>query len=195
MGRSPGPRSTARGSSGAATAVRPGSRRSPTTALITTVYDTGTSLLFSTPDGLDVTSDAQPNLPATPTVPLSMNTISQWSACPTCLVATLGNGGVATSRDGGETWQKLPTTFSFDNVVSFTTTGSTLFGMVAAESDHNRGVWRSADGGGTWSRVLDQPLVDFAFGLPDGQLLAFQWGVHVWRSTDGGANWAKYGDA
>jgi hypothetical protein len=167
----------------------------PTKALVTTIYDTGTSFLFSTPDGLDITADAQPSVPASPTVPLSMNTISQWSSCATCLVATLGHGGVATSRDGGQTWQQLTTTFSFDNVVSFTTTGATLFGMVAAESDKQKGVWRSADGGGTWSRVLDQPLIDLAFGLPNGDLLAFQWGVHVWRSTDAGANWTKYGEA
>lgn len=167
----------------------------PTNALITTLYDTGTSLLFSTPDGLDVTADAQPTVPASPTVPLSMNTIASWPSCATCLVATLAHGGVATSKDGGQTWQQLQSTMSFDNVLGFTTTGSTLFGMIAAESDHNRGVWRSADGGATWSRVLDQALIDFAFGLPNSDLLAFQWGVHVWRSTDGGAHWTKYGDA
>jgi hypothetical protein len=111
------------------------------------------------------------------------------------VIATTEHGGVETSRDGGQSWQQLQTSFSFDNVVSFASTGPVLFGMVSDESDRNRGVWRSTGGGGTWTRVLDQPLIDYAFGLPNGDLLAFQWGVHVWRSTDGGANWTKYGDA
>jgi hypothetical protein len=167
----------------------------PTNALITTVYDSGASLIFSTQDGLDVTSDAQLGIPATPTVPTSMNTVSAWAACATCVIATTEHGSVETSRDGGQSWQQLQTSFSFDNVVSFASTGPVLFGMVSDQSDHNRGVWRSSDGGRTWTRVLDQPLIDHAFGLPNGDLLAFQWGVHVWRSTDGGANWTRYGDA
>ncbi|HEY2706039.1 MAG TPA: sialidase family protein [Candidatus Dormibacteraeota bacterium] len=165
-----------------------------TNALITAIYDSGASLLYSTQDGLDITSDATPSVPATPTIPTSMNSVAQWSACTTCLVATTEHGGVTTSRDGGQTWERVQTTLSFDSVVSFTSTVGALFGMVATESDHNRGVWRSVDGGATWTRVLDQPLIDYALGLPNGDLLAFQWGVHVWRSTDGGASWTKYGD-
>jgi hypothetical protein len=167
----------------------------PTQALITTVYDTGTSLVFSTQDGLDITPDTQPSVPATPTAKLSLNTLGAWSACDTCLVATTGSGGLATSRDSGQTWQQLPASHSFDNVVSFPGTKDALFGMVSAPSDKDRGIWESTDGGTTWTRVLDQPQIDFAFALPSGDLLAFQWGVHVWRSTDGGKTWTKYGDA
>ncbi|MEA2671440.1 MAG: hypothetical protein QOG45_1660 [Chloroflexota bacterium] len=167
----------------------------PSNALITAVYDSGTSLIFSTQDGLDVTGDAQPSIPATPTVPTSMNAVSAWVACATCVIATTEHGSVETSRDGGRSWQQRQSSFSFDTVVSFASTGPVLFGMVADASDHNRGVWRSADGGGTWTRVLDQPLIDYAFGLPNGDLLAFQWGVHVWRSTNGGASWTRDGDA
>ena len=167
----------------------------PTQALITTMYDTGTSLLFSTQDGLDITPDATPTVPATPTAALSLNTLAPWSACDTCLVATTGSGGVATSRDSGQTWQQLKVPYSFDDILSFTPTKDALFGMVAATSDKNKGIWESTDGGASWTRVLDQPRIDYAFALPSGDLLAFQWGVHVWRSTDGGRTWTKYGDA
>ncbi len=164
-----------------------------TTGLITTLYQTGTTLIFATPDGVDITSTEHPSVPASRALSQGINDMSSWSACPTCLVATLASGGVASSRDGGQTWQTLPSGPSFDNVVSFPSTGATLFGMVASPTESNQGVWRSTDGGHTWSEMLKQPQVDYMFATPQrsGSLLAFQWGINVWKSADAGATWTR----
>jgi hypothetical protein len=169
----------------------------PTTTLITALLDTGPSLVVGTPDGLGVTPSATPALPATLTLKGAINTVSRWWSCPTCLVATLGGGGVALSRDNGGTWQQVPARETFDSVASFASSGPVLFGMVASPIDPGKGVWRSTDSGKTWTEVLKQPQVDFMFDVPDtttggASLLAFQWGITEWRSTDGGATWRRF---
>jgi hypothetical protein len=168
----------------------------PTNMLMTALYDTGEILVFADQKGVYVTSDTRPTLPTAPAVAQAINTVARWSSCAACLVVTPTTGGVTVSRDDGRTWQPVqvtPSGLAFDNVVSFPSSGVTLFGMVATPSDPHEGLWRSTDGGRSWAQVLKQPNVDnmFAEGSPL-SLVAFQWGIKVWRSVDGGATWTQY---
>jgi hypothetical protein len=168
----------------------------PTSTLITALVDTGPSLVVGTPDGLGITPSDHPAVPGAMSLSGAVNAVSRWWSCPTCLVATLGAGGVATSRDGGKTWQSVAGKQVFDNVASFASTGAVVFGMVASPTEPGPGVWRSADGGHAWTQVLTQPQVDYMFEVPGaqahgGNLLAFQWGIVEWRSADGGLTWSQ----
>lgn len=165
----------------------------PTVKVLTAIEQVGTTLLLATQEGVETTSTTRPAMPAAPALAGAVNDLSPWSACPSCVVATLAGGDIATSRDAGQTWQTLKTGHAFDSVVSSPGAAATFFGMVASPVAADQGLWRSPDGGRTWSAVLKQPNVDRMLGLTGvgAPLLAFQWGITVWRSTDIGVTWTK----
>ena len=154
----------------------------------------GPDLLYVTDAGVWSTTTAAPARPAKAALSGTIGDITAWSACPTCVAVSLGGGGVATSADGGTTWKSQPFATSFTTLASVA--GGVLLGMQPSPAQHDHGIWRSTDGGVSWTRVLDQPLVDRVYpGGAGGAILAFQWGITVWKSTDGGATWARSGTA
>ena len=154
-------------------------------------------VLISTKQGLFATTTTATALPAKPVLAENVESLHRWYACSSCLVASLTNGGVAVSRDGGLTWSRVGSLLQFDTVVSFPSTGAALFGMIATAGSSYVGVYRSTDGGNVWSRVLNQQLVDqmSEVDMPGMQpyLLAYQWGITVWKSTNEGQSWTKLG--
>lgn len=123
--------------------------------------------------------------------------------------------GVYRSRDGGASWQAMGLAASehIGRILVHPEDSDTL--LVAAEgplwsSGGERGVYRSTDGGATWTRVL---AVDDATGATDLEFhptdpsvvyaatyqrrrtvwsfLAGGPGSGIWKSTDGGATWRE----
>jgi photosystem II stability/assembly factor-like uncharacterized protein len=123
-----------------------------------------------------------------------VQSVARWDACAACLVATL-SGAVATSVDGGLHWAMHPTSVPFTVVQSWAAGGSTLLGLAPAPASPQHGVYRSSDGGSSWTRVIDAPLVDrlYLAGDPAAPLLAFRWGIGVYRSADAGRTWVAEG--
>ncbi|HVM11767.1 MAG TPA: glycosyl hydrolase [Actinomycetota bacterium] len=129
---------------------------------------------------------------------------------------TWGGTGMYRSKDGGATWQQtgLPTSGRIAHVVVDPTDPKRVF--VAASGNlfvpgGERGIYRSLDGGDTWTRVLagDNPTTGGSFLAIDpkdpNNVLAGMWdhrrfpthrryagpGSGVYRSTDGGSTWAR----
>lgn len=106
--------------------------------------------------------------------------------------------GVLRSRDGGTTWAILPSTsaWSYVNRVAVAPTNSNL--ILAAKQ--YGGIYRSTDGGGSWTNVLPaqvghQVLFDptspskVMATVLDYNFSTGQWFTQASYSTDGGATW------
>jgi photosystem II stability/assembly factor-like uncharacterized protein len=150
-------------------------------------------LLYASSTGLFVARgpDLTPLFDA-PVLDGDVLTVRRWHACAACLVAVTG-GAVATSADGGLAWTEHPTTIPFTDVESWSGGGGALLGLVPAPGSPQHGVYRSADGGASWTRVLDAPLVDRLLLRDGAALLAFRWGISVYSSDDGGVTWTAAG--
>jgi len=107
---------------------------------------------------------------------------------------SMANGACAASIDGGVTWEirsgypDCPVTFGSDFADENT-------GLVAGLriSDSSDGIYRTTDGGRTWTHVLDALINDVVF-VNDSIALAT--GVvpgRIYRSTDGGQSWMPVG--
>ena len=168
----------------------------PSSAPITGLVVVGDNLLITTSAGLFVTDADAPSMPALPQLNEAANDVVPDSFCTTCVVAAVATGGIALSGNDGVTWSQKPSTQVFDEVASVPGAPDALFGMVPAPGQSDHGLWRSADGGQTWQKVLDRPLVDHLYEVPSSgtqpaHLLAFEWGITVYRSDNWGATWAK----
>ena len=104
--------------------------------------------------------------------------------------------GIFKSTNGGQTWTLLPstststpqTTDPFDYVINIATNPANVAQDEVLAATH-RGIYRSVDGGGSWSQVLasDSSFTDIAI-TPTGTMYAVtrNAGVtRVWRSTNG----------
>jgi photosystem II stability/assembly factor-like uncharacterized protein len=104
----------------------------------------------------------------------------------------VSSGGVFTSADGGLHWQELFRTRLGFTGVAVSPNGTLLVATPDSE------VFRSTDGGATWSPVL---AMGFQNDPPPGVAIdplapetAYAWGLEgLWRSLDNGATWAKIG--
>lgn len=169
-------------------------RMIPAAVPVSDLLVVGANLLFATPSGLFVTDAAAPSMPGLPELSQPVNDMTTLPNCGSCVVAALGSGGVAASRDGGVTWRQIADSPTFDELSAPPAT-SALFGMVPSAADANHGVWRSTDGGTTWTKVLTATLIDHLYAMPAAagrppEILAFQWGINVFSSADDGVTWS-----
>jgi len=127
-----------------------------------------------------------------------------------------GGTGMYRSADGGETWEHvgLETAGAFGRIAVDPGDPNTIFAAAAGNlfvPGGERGLYRSTDGGTTWSQILagdndTTGAVDIAIDPADANnILAAMWDHHrlpthrvyggvgsgVYRSTDGGESWVR----
>lgn len=119
-----------------------------------------------------------------------------------CLGAYLGQG-VSLSTDSGTTWVNKngsgasAMTLSIVNSVAISTANTSQiltggFGECSASGSlANGGVFRSADGGASWTRVLTGKVEDMAFVPGTNTAFATVQGTGVYKTTNGGATWTN----
>lgn len=116
-------------------------------------------------------------------------------------------GGIYQSTDNGATWAAItatPTNFIAPRGVAYTSDGAAiLVGAVRAFSgtEFQGGIYRSADGGASYSRVLDNYAVQALHLGATGRLYACSYNpgsidvspaMGLWWSHDGGLHWSHY---
>lgn len=128
--------------------------------------------------------------------------IAVWPGKDELLASTRANG-LWSSKDGGQTWTRMgepgktppnagqAVEFVFDPVDPNTMWTSGMY---------NYGVWKTSDGGKTFSHISNNNHVDgFAVDFTDPARQIQLMGLHeqehsLHKSTDGGATWVKIGD-
>lgn len=143
---------------------------------------------------------------------LAITAILYTPGTPAVLYAATGEGfgngdairgaGIFKSVNGGLDWFRLPATntpdFYWVNELAISPDASTLLAATGS------GMWRSTDGGTTWSKVYGGPnahCVDVDFHRTDssiavGDFTDYDFGLGTWYttsiwSTDGGATWQE----
>lgn len=119
-----------------------------------------------------------------------------------CVNGRFGGAGVLKSTDGGQTWAGINTGLT-DLYVGALRMHPTNPRVLLAAAGNNAcsgsgstkvsGLFKTSDGGATWSKVIDKDImttVGFSPSSPDvayaGSAAAF------YRSTDGGSSWTKF---
>lgn len=99
------------------------------------------------------------------------------------------------SMDGGDSWTKLPITYTFSNSIIDNVHTDTIF---TSQYDSGFGIYKSTDNGDTWERKSNT-IASAAFRLAqdtDGSLYASRYysGGGIWRSKDGAETWENIAD-
>ncbi len=116
-------------------------------------------------------------------------------------VGTSGDGALYRSRDGAESWEKLPLPFGLNGPNGLTIDPRdpkrlylSAWGRSTPRVASDGGIWLSSDGGGTWRVVhtVDQHVYDVTVD-PENPDVLYACGFHssVWRSTDRGETWSR----
>jgi photosystem II stability/assembly factor-like uncharacterized protein len=110
---------------------------------------------------------------------------------PAILYVTGPNGGLYRSTDGGEVFEDINGGLPPRNVTAMAidTSSETLYSALEGE-----GVYKSADDGRTWTKVLDigwlgRDVTVLLVDQQNGDLYAGTDGAGILKSTDGGAQW------
>jgi PKD repeat protein len=119
-----------------------------------------------------------------------------------CLGAYLGQG-VSLSTDGGLSWTNMNGSgntnmpLSIVNSVALSSTNSNQvlaggFGACDASGQlANGGVYRTVNGGSSWTKVLSGKVEDIVFAPGTNTAYASVQGTGVYKTTDGGATWTN----
>jgi photosystem II stability/assembly factor-like uncharacterized protein len=110
------------------------------------------------------------------------------------------SGGIFKSTDGGKTWQQLtkglPNTIVQANIAIAPGAPKTLFAAVRTKTIAK--LYRSNDGGETWSGTTDDPRPGLGIGGgdlpvvrfdPKNPQIVYSASIVCWKSTDGGKTW------
>src|SRR6266545_3429826 len=110
------------------------------------------------------------------------------------------NGGIFKSVDGGKTWRQLtkglPNNIVQANLAIAPSSPKTLFAAVRAKTIAK--LYRSEDGGETWTGTTDDPRPGLGIGGgdlpvvrfdPKNPQIVYSASVVCWKSTDGGKTW------
>src|SRR5437870_1271193 len=110
------------------------------------------------------------------------------------------NGGIFKSVDGGKTWRQLtkglPNNIVQANLAIAPSSPKTLFAAVRAKTIAK--LYRSEDGGETWTGTTDDPRPGLGIGGgdlpvvrfdPKNPQIVYSASVVCWKSTDGGKSW------
>jgi photosystem II stability/assembly factor-like uncharacterized protein len=110
------------------------------------------------------------------------------------------NGGIFKSVDGGKTWRQLtkglPSKIVQANIAIAPSSPKTLFAAVRTKTMAK--LYRSEDGGESWSGTTDDPRPGLAIGGgdlpvvrfdPKNPQIIYSASVVCWKSTDGGKTW------
>lgn len=104
----------------------------------------------------------------------------------TIYVGSFDGGGLNVSRDGGATWTSRrvgsPASYVWSTTVD-RTTGDVFAGTVG------EGLWRSTNGGDSFTRLAETLITDVRTIASDGARLLAGGRAGVHRSTDGGLTW------
>lgn len=115
----------------------------------------------------------------------------------TLVIGIHERGNVSRSTDGGATWAPidtdLPPNVGITSAVAVIDSQTYLYGTQTFNGDQSiagSGIFRTADGGATWSAVLDHGVIGRPYRDPEG---AMYWmlagGGGMASSTDDGATW------
>jgi photosystem II stability/assembly factor-like uncharacterized protein len=123
----------------------------------------------------------------------TVNTVSNedwyfFAGCKEAIVAGFA-GKLLVSNDTGKTWSERTGVCDYPTAACFPDPGSTSRILVA---EYNLGVYRSGDGGKTWSRPVSQLPRLNVFASWKGVLFAGTKGLGMQISRDTGATWADF---
>ena len=93
--------------------------------------------------------------------------------------------GLFISRDGGETWEKLPSPLSVPAALMFSSDGFLYAGEQSPDpSRGHSGVYRSTDGGASWEKLPGFPPSASIFSLAEGSSALYAGGIQgLFRSS------------
>lgn len=112
---------------------------------------------------------------------------------PTTIYAAVDGASVYKSTDGAVTWAATrgqPGDNSFTYALKVDDHGRVFAGTL------HGGLWRSTDGGDTWTHVLDELSAVYRVAVAPGAVYATGIGddVNLYRSADGGTTWQRVTD-